>query len=159
MLSGKINKKVVTQRAFWVLQMIEAINDLPIKNKNEFLQNRHNVAAAESYLRRALEALLDLGRHILAKGFAYPATEYREIAKGLFEKKVLAENEASLLGKIAGYRNRMVHFYNEITSEELYEICHANLDEIKLLRDKMLEWLKENSKKMDKWICFRLDIR
>ena len=159
MLSGKINKKVVTQRAFWVLQMIEAIEDLPIENKNEFLQNRHNVAAAESYLRRALEALLDLGRHILAKGFAYPATEYREIAKGLFEKKVLAENEASLLGKIAGYRNRMVHFYNEITSEELYEICHANLDEIKLLRDKMLEWLKENSKKMDKWICFRLDIR
>ena len=152
MLSGKINKKVVTQRAFWVLQMIEAINDLPIKNKNEFLQNRHNVAAAESYLRRALEALLDLGRHILAKGFAYPATEYREIAKGLFEKKVLAENEASLLGKIAGYRNRMVHFYNEITSEELYEICHANLDEIKLLRDKMLEWLKENSKKMDEGI-------
>jgi uncharacterized protein YutE (UPF0331/DUF86 family) len=152
MLSGKINKKVVTQRALWVLQMIEAIKDLPIENKNEFLQNRHNVAAAESYLRRALEALLDLGRHILAKGFAYPATEYREIAKGLFEKKVLAENEASLLGKIAGYRNRMVHFYNEITSEELYEICHANLDEIKLLRDKMLEWLKENSKKMDEGI-------
>ena len=152
MLSGKINKKVVTQRAFWVLQMIEAIEDLPIENKNEFLQNRHNVAAAESYLRRALEVLLDLGRHILAKGFAYPATEYREIAKGLFEKKVLAENEVSLLGKIAGYRNRMVHFYNEITSEELYEICHANLDEIKLLRDKMLEWLKENSKKMDEGI-------
>jgi len=31
MLSGKINKKVVTQRAFWVLQMIEAIKDLPFR--------------------------------------------------------------------------------------------------------------------------------
>jgi len=31
-----------------------------------------NVASAESYLRRGLEALLDLGRHLLAKGFAWP---------------------------------------------------------------------------------------
>ena len=31
MLSGKINKKVVTQRAFWVLQMIEAIKDLSFR--------------------------------------------------------------------------------------------------------------------------------
>jgi len=149
---GKINKKVITQRAFWIHQMIEAIKDLPIENKKEFFQNRHNIAAAESYLRRALEALLDFGRHILAKGFAYPATEYREIAKGLLEKGVLAEKEENLLRKVAGYRNRMVHFYNEITPEELYEICCNNLDELKLLLDKMIEWLKENSEKMDEEI-------
>ena len=56
-----IDRKVVTQRAAWILEMIGALRDLPLKNKGEFVQNRHNVAAAESYLRRSLEALFDIG--------------------------------------------------------------------------------------------------
>lgn len=68
-----IDPKVLTQRAAWILEMSGALRDLPLKNKGEFLQNRHNVAAAESYLRRSLEALFDIGRHILAKRFAFPA--------------------------------------------------------------------------------------
>jgi hypothetical protein len=38
------------------------------------------VGAAESYLRRAVEVLLDMGRHILAKEFALAVSEYKEIA-------------------------------------------------------------------------------
>ena len=55
MVAGKINKKVVTDRASWILEMIEAIKDLPVENQKEFLQDARNVASAESYLRRALE--------------------------------------------------------------------------------------------------------
>jgi uncharacterized protein YutE (UPF0331/DUF86 family) len=134
-----IDPKVLTQRAAWILEMIGALRDLPLKNKGEFLQNRHNVAAAESYLRRSLEALFDIGRHILAKRFAFPATEYKEIARGLLDKKILNEDEAELMRKIAGYRNRMAHFYHEITPEELHEICLDHLDEIKLLLERMLQ--------------------
>ena len=133
-----IDSKVLTQRAAWILEMLGALRDLPLKNKGEFLQSRHNVAAAESYLRRSLEALFDIGRHILAKRFAFPATEYKEIARGLLDKKILNEDEAELMRKMAGYRKRMAHFYNEITPDELHEICRGHLDEIKLLLDKML---------------------
>lgn len=80
MTPSKINKEVVTQRISWILQMTEAIKELPLEEQEGFLKEKKNVAAAECYLRRALEAPLDLGRHILAKGFAYPATEYKEIA-------------------------------------------------------------------------------
>jgi len=61
MTEGRINERVVMERASWVLQMIEALHDLPIENREAFFQNRHNIAAAESYLRRALEAFLTLG--------------------------------------------------------------------------------------------------
>jgi len=44
--------------------------------------------------------------------------------------------------KMAGYRNRMVHFYHVITPEELHEICLNHLDEIRLLLDRMLESIK-----------------
>jgi uncharacterized protein YutE (UPF0331/DUF86 family) len=139
MTPTNIDSKILTQRGAWILEMIGALRDLPLKNKGEFLQNRHIVAAAESYLRRSLEALFDVGRHILVKRFAFPATEYKEIARGLLDKKILDEDEAELMRKMAGYRNRMVHFYHEITPEELHEICLNHLDEIKLLLDRMLE--------------------
>jgi uncharacterized protein YutE (UPF0331/DUF86 family) len=122
--------------------MIDALNDLPLDNRDAFLQNRHHVAAAESYLRRALEALFDLGRHILAKRFAYPTTEYKEIAEGLFEKKVLSRNESNLMRKMAGYRNRMTHFYHEISPEELFDICSQHLADVMILLEVITGWIK-----------------
>lgn len=142
MTPTNIDSKVLAQRGAWILEMIGALRDLPIKNKGEFLQNRHTVAAAESYLRRSLEALFDIGRHILVKRFAFPATEYKEIARGLLDKRILNEDEAELMRKMAGYRNRMAHFYHEITPEELHEICLNHLDEINLLLDRMLQAIK-----------------
>jgi uncharacterized protein YutE (UPF0331/DUF86 family) len=142
MTPASIDRKIITQRAAWIQEMMGALGELPLKNKKNFLQNRHNVAAAESYLRRSLEALFDIGRHILAKRFAFPATEYKEIARGLLAKKILNEDEAELMGKMAGYRNRMAHFYHEITPEELHEICLNHLDEIRLLLDRMVQSIK-----------------
>ena len=144
MSPGEIDSKVVAQRVFWISQIMDSLKDLHLEEKAAFLADRHKIAAAESYLRRALEALFDIGRHILAKKFAYPATEYKEIAKGLSENKVLAEKEMELMREMAGYRNRMVHFYHEITPEELHEICLYHLNEIKLLADKLVQWAKEH---------------
>ena len=61
-----------------------------------------------------------------------------------FEKKVLEARETERMRNMAGYRNRMVHFYHEITPEELHEICLDHLNEIKLLADKLVQWTKEH---------------
>ncbi len=144
MSPGDIDSKVVAQRAFWISQMIDSLKDLHLEGKVAFLADRHKIAAAESYLRRALEALFDIGRHILAKRFAFPATEYKEIAKGLSDKGVLIEKETELMRKMAGYRNRMVHFYHEITPEELHEICLYHIHEIEWLANRLVQWTKEH---------------
>jgi uncharacterized protein YutE (UPF0331/DUF86 family) len=144
MSPGSIDEKVIAQRARWIREAIAAMRELPLADRQAFLGNKHNIAAAESYLRRSLEALFDVGRHILAKGFAYPATEYKEIARGLFEKGVLEQDEAELLRKMAGYRNRMVHFYHDISPEELLDICLNHTAEIDRLLEKMLQWLRSS---------------
>jgi uncharacterized protein YutE (UPF0331/DUF86 family) len=144
MTPAEISQKVIAQRAVWIREMIDALRDLRLEEKAAFLSDRHKVAAAESYLRRSLEALFDIGRHILAKEFGIPATEYKEIAKGLFEKNILEAKEAELMRKMAGYRNRMIHFYHEVGPEELHEICLYHVDEIKLLADKLVQWTKKH---------------
>ena len=88
------------------------------------------VAAGDSYLRRALEALLDLARHVLAKGFGRAPAEYAEVARQLGEVGVVNAALAARLGVMARYRNRMVHFYDEITETELFGILTGELADI-----------------------------
>lgn len=63
--------------------MLAGLRALPLESLEAFASDPRNTASAESYLRRALEGLLDLGRHVLTKGFGRATMEYEEIAEGL----------------------------------------------------------------------------
>jgi uncharacterized protein YutE (UPF0331/DUF86 family) len=130
--------------------MVNAARALPVESLAAFRSDPRNVAAADSYLRRALEALLDLGRHILAKGFGRAVVEYKEIAKSLVEVRVLDERQAGLLRQLAGYRNRLVHFYHEIGEEKLYEICSKQLGDIEAALATLLAWIEGHPEKIDR---------
>ena len=149
MSPDRIRRRVVSERTRWIRDMLEGVGELPLETSEAFLNDKRNVAAAESFLRRALEALHDLGRHILAKGFGESATEYKAIAVGLTAHGVLSSDRASLLKKMAGYRNRMVHFYAEVTPAELYEICSLHLGDIEQILDAMLSWLEDHPDQLD----------
>ena len=129
--------------------MLAGIRSLPTHSAEEFAASPPTIAAAESYLRRALEALLDLGRHILAKGFARGVAEYKAIAVALAEEGVIRPEEAELLVRLAGYRNRMVHFYHAVSDEELRLICRDGLGDIELLLDALLRWLGSHGDRLD----------
>jgi len=149
MTVDKARKHVVAEKASWVREMSANIRTLPLSNLEDFLADPKNVAAAESYLRRCLEALFDLGRHLLAKSFAVAVKEYKEIARVLAEKGVLSTEAGAHLRNMAGYRNRMVHLYNEVTPAELFDVCSRHLQEVELVLDALLAWLRNNPDKVD----------
>jgi len=149
MTPSLIRHAVVTERILWIKEMMNNIRSLPLRSFEQFISDARNPAAAESYLRRALEAVHDLGRHILSKAFALTPSEYKDIANQLVKVGILTAEEGKLLRQLAGYRNRMVHFYNEITHRELYEICTLQLSDIELILDLIITWLKLHPEKLD----------
>jgi uncharacterized protein YutE (UPF0331/DUF86 family) len=152
MTPALIRSSVVAERLAWVRRMVSQMRDLPLDTLDTFLEDSRNVGAAESYLRRGIEALLDLGRHILAKGFAVAASEYKEIGLKLVEQGVLCPEDGQLMRRIAGYRNRMVHFYNEVSSKELYLLSTHHVDDIEHLCDVITAWLRQHPEKMDQTV-------
>lgn len=56
--------------------------------------------------------------------------EYKEIAKALGNKGIITDKLAERLRLMAGYRNRLIHFYYEISDKELYLILKNNLLDI-----------------------------
>lgn len=149
MLPGKISKRVISDRLAWVDKMLSEIRALPLMSKAEFMQDSRNVWAAESCLRRSLEALFDMGRHIAAKGFGEAVTEYKEIAAALKRNNVISSDEFELMRKLAGYRNRLVHFYHDVNADELYEICVSRLGDIENVISSLRRWLGSHPELMD----------
>jgi uncharacterized protein YutE (UPF0331/DUF86 family) len=150
MMPAKINQRVIAERLTWVDRMVEEIQSLPLGSYDIFMGDSRNVWSAESCLRRSLEALLDMGRHILAKAFGRGVTEYKEIARELGKSGVLQAENSKILEILAGYRNRMVHFYQEVSTKELYKICTEDLKDIVNVRTALADWVDHNQDLVDK---------
>jgi len=127
-----INKSVIQNRLALINDYLTQMQRLSKIPKDSFLADPDTVAAAESYLRRSVEAIFDIGRHIIAKnGGTELATEYKAIAKGLGDKEIITKQLSDTLVDMAGYRNRLVHLYHMINNEELYDILQNDLSDIK----------------------------
>lgn len=126
-----INKQFIEERLILIDSFLKELHKLSTLDKDSFLSDKRNTAAGESFLRRTLEAIFDIGRHILAKtGYTEMATEYKSIARGLKEVGVVDEELSKKLTQMAGYRNRLVHLYNLVSDEELYTVICSNLKDI-----------------------------
>jgi len=130
MVISKLNLNKIQENIHLIGEFLEKLKRLSRLSENDFLSDERNPAATESFFRRCIEAIFDIGRHILSKSFAFKSLEYKEVAIELGEKGIISKEYSEILVKIAGYRNRMVHFYKRITDKELYDILQNDLIDI-----------------------------
>jgi uncharacterized protein YutE (UPF0331/DUF86 family) len=84
-----IRAKVVSSKVAGVRANLEALESLPLARQKAFFSDPRNPAAAETYLRHCLEALLHLGRHLASQGLGEVVLEYGLIGLTIAEKGVL----------------------------------------------------------------------
>lgn len=129
MVISNLNIKLIEDRLGFINKAVARLKRLSYIDERDFLDD-DNPAIAESYLRRSLEAIFDIGRHIIAKTAGKGIVEYKEIASALGDRGVITKQLAERLRLMAGYRNRLVHFYHEVNDRELYLITKSNLADI-----------------------------
>lgn len=122
---------MVKERLDRIVAWLEQLDLLAALPEEEFRQPR-NAAAAESFLRRSLEAAFDVGRHLLAKRGRFDlAQEYKGIARGLVDIGAVGPELGQVLVAMAGYRNRLVHFYHEVSVDELRQVVVRHRDDLR----------------------------
>lgn len=83
---------------------------------------------AKLRLREALEGVFNIGAHILSRIEGGRTTAYKEIAKKLGAFGIMEKDFADgALTDMAGYRNRLTHFYADVPAAEIYEVLHKHL--------------------------------
>lgn len=149
-LNAALNISMITGRIDVIRTALSHLKDLSALTQEEFLLDYKNPASAETFLRHCLEAAFDIGRHILAKtGKVRLTHEYKDIARGLGESGVLSQSMAQKLVEMAGYRNRIVHFYHEITNEELYRILQDDLEDFRHFLEEIGQFIERQRKEKD----------
>ena len=122
-----IEKDTIIKRVNGIQAEIVELQELG-KQSIEKFSSGDGYKLAEYHLHHALEGVFHIGSHILSRLPGGQATEYAESARKLGEFAIIDKDFANTtLVKMAKYRNRIVHFYAEITPREYYAIIKDNL--------------------------------
>jgi len=142
----KLEKDIIIKRMEGIESEIVELKKLGEKSLEEFRAG-DSWKLAQFHLHRALEGVFNISSHILSRIPGGTATQYKEIALKLGENKIVTEDFAkNALTQMAGYRNRLVHFYAEVKPEELYKIIKENLADIEVFLSSVKEVLSNPQK-------------
>lgn len=89
--------------------------------------------SAERNIQKIVEAIIDLGKILIAeKKFKEPSSN-REVFQILEENKIFPSEFIPLTDKMIGMRNIIVHSYNRIDDSIVYGVLKKNLPDIRKL--------------------------
>ena len=111
----------------------------------EYFDNKTLRALSEHYLRIAIEAAIDLGRHVLAARSLRVPEEYKKVAQVLAENGVIPWEMANKLAAMAGLRNILVHLYWDIDYHQLYKIVTRELEDFDQFAQCIQEYVERES--------------
>lgn len=141
------NQELITERIGIIQSSVKRLAALAVMPLEQFCENEDAVDIAENRLRRALEALFDLGRHLVVKSGLGIPSDYRSVLEKLKEGKIIPPEFAQQIMGMAGYRNRLVHEYNKITPAELHEILQTRLSNLTLFCNYIVDYLQKLAEK------------
>jgi uncharacterized protein YutE (UPF0331/DUF86 family) len=79
---------------------------------------------------QSIQSCIDIGMHIISdSGWELPGTQ-ADIFETLAQKKVIAKQLAQKMIKMVGFRNRIIHEYEKINLNIVYEVWRKNSKDI-----------------------------
>jgi uncharacterized protein YutE (UPF0331/DUF86 family) len=106
------------------LRRLEGIRD---EGRSAFLENEVSQAAATRWLQTAVEAMIDVANHVIAReGLGVPKA-YADSMEILVREGVLPAAHRDTLVAMVRFRNRVVHLYDEVDAGDIWTIIDRDL--------------------------------
>lgn len=143
-----IKTESIAPRIDGITKDLAKLRKLAALSENDFCDtNNDYFDIAKLRLHEALEGVFHIGAHILSRMDGGRTTDYKDIAKKLGEFGIVDKNFAcEKLAFMAGYRNRIVHFYAEVKSEEIYKLIKNDLGDFEIFLKSVKDVLEHPEK-------------
>lgn len=126
---AQIDKKRVLDKIRIIQDCLYKLRALSQLSIDDFTSDFKNFDSAKYNLQIAIEAMINIGNHIISrKGLGAPKT-YRDTFEILHKGNILSKENAATYKLMARFRNRIVHFYDEVDDREVYNILQNNLSD------------------------------
>ena len=122
-MSERINDKIIE-----IEKYLEELYDIVPSIFEAYKSDFKTKAACERYFERIMEAVIDLG-FILIKEKNFKMPEDEEGIFNIFSKeKIISEELSKKLKDAKGMRNFIIHQYEKINDELVFEVLTENLE-------------------------------
>lgn len=112
-------------------------------NKKDFIRDYRLYGLAERYLQLSIEAILDVGKlTIVSENFRKPE-DNQDIFSALYDGKAISRSLVEKLSGIANFRNILVHDYEKIDREIVFQKLKENSDDFKKFKKEVLGYLNK----------------
>lgn len=128
-----------------------------MKKYVDFLLSRRNVpkksleedyeliSAIERNFQLAIESALDIGEIIIStEGFEKPE-DYKSVILILGKHGIMPKDFASKFALAASFRNILVHMYEEVDIDILYDYLHNKLDDFDRFTKYVIEYMEKRN--------------
>lgn len=120
----KVSRKLRSMKKY-----VDFLREYKSTTEEELEKNDLLKSAIERNFQLAVESALDIGEVIIsAEDFEKPE-DYKEIILILGKHKVIPADFAERFAKAAGFRNILVHMYEEVDARKLHEYLQNNLED------------------------------
>jgi uncharacterized protein YutE (UPF0331/DUF86 family) len=126
------DREVIKARIVIVEENLAKLAQIPQTDFDQFVQDFRNVEAAKHLLQTAIEAMVDICSHLVARlRLKVPGTGTK-LVQALTEANLLPVENVPKYTKMIRFRNMVVHLYAEVDDRQIYEIVRHNLDDFRL---------------------------
>ena len=125
-----VDEEKVEKRLLKLEEAVRKLKEIAQFPEEEYHQNEGLRDRTERNLHIAAQACIDIANHIIAdKGYRTPQG-YADSFEVLMEEGIIPSDLAAKMKMIAGFRNILVHDYQEIDDKIVYS-CLTNLQDFK----------------------------
>ncbi len=96
----------------------------------DFQRDSRNVRAVCNSFQKVLQAIIDIGNHIISSLNLGKPEVYEDIANILYEKGIVSCEMKSKMIKMIKFRNFLVHEYDKVDQFRIYKILNENLEDV-----------------------------
>ncbi|MGB9775731.1 MAG: type VII toxin-antitoxin system HepT family RNase toxin [Anaerolineae bacterium] len=133
--------EVIRKRLNKLDEYLTILRGIRRHDREEFLQDPEHYGSAERFLQLAIEAVNDIGSHIIAALDLGTINWYSDIPTILEEKGYIAPELREKWIRMIGFRNALVHDYLEIDRRIVYEVLQSGLEDLEELKGIFAQFL------------------
>ncbi len=142
-----IDKELIKEKVNLITRDLERLKEFSGMTIQEIAGDFMKFAALKNILMEVIGRAIDINEHIIAE-FAGPKTEapktYRETFLLLAEFDVFPSDFAEVISKSAGFRNAIVHEYNNLDKGEVYKTVDEAVSQYTRYCEYVMEFLSKN---------------
>ncbi len=125
-----VDTNVILSRITRIRECTAILRRYSLMDQKGFLQDTDISSSAERQLQVAIQAVIDIGNHVVSDKDLGTPKDYKDIFRILARHKIVSKALSERLSAMAGLRNVLVHDYLDVDLKLVYRILKKDLGDL-----------------------------